>query len=252
MHINEIFSVEGKKICITGAAGGIGSALVQAFIENGAHVLGVTRSSSAEWNEAITGSNKFIPFVSDFAREEDVFALLKFIQQEYSNIDVLVHGAWACPSSPQYSLENFRSAMTVGLEAAFILYGGIAPLMAKKNQGSIISIGSINGTMAFPNNPAYTSLKAALHLLTKTIALDFGEQGVRANNLRCGYVHTKMTDQSFADPTAHQSRKNRTMLKRWGSTSDIVGPCLFLASDASSYITGTDIFVDGGWTAKGL
>jgi NAD(P)-dependent dehydrogenase (short-subunit alcohol dehydrogenase family) len=167
-------------------------------------------------------------------------------------VDVVVHNAWAVPDTRPYSLENLRVVSAVGLEAAYILYGSIAPRMAAKGRGSIISIASINGLQAFPGNPAYTAIKGALRLFTKTIARDFGAAGVRANNLCPGYVHTRMTAASHADPARHEERRGRTMLGRWALPEDMVGPCLFLASDASGYVTGIDLVVDGGWTAKGL
>lgn len=89
-------------------------------------------------------------------------------------------------------------------------------------------------------------------MLTKALARDFGERGVRANNVSPGYVHTRMTAASFADRVKNEERRSHTMLGRWAAPEDIVGSCLFLASEASAYITGTDLVVDGGWLAKGL
>jgi len=89
-------------------------------------------------------------------------------------------------------------------------------------------------------------------MLTKAVARDFGEKGVRANNLCPGYVRTRMTAASYADPVRYEERRSRTMLGRWAEPEDMVGPCLFLASDASAYVTGIDLIVDGGWTAKGM
>ena len=89
-------------------------------------------------------------------------------------------------------------------------------------------------------------------MLTKAVARDFGAQNVRANNLCPGYIHTDMTAGSYSDPQRREELRNRTMLGRWGEPADLVGPCLFLASDAAAYVTGADLYVDGGWAAKGL
>jgi NAD(P)-dependent dehydrogenase (short-subunit alcohol dehydrogenase family) len=89
-------------------------------------------------------------------------------------------------------------------------------------------------------------------MLTKAVARDFGLQGVRANNVSPGYIHTRMTDVSFNDSVAYNARSDKTMLGRWGLPEEVADVCLFLASDAASYITGADINVDGGWLAKGL
>ena len=106
--------------------------------------------------------------------------------------------------------------------------------------------------LGFPNNPGYVAAKGGLRMLTKALAVDHGADDIRVNNLAPGYVHTDMTKTSWADAAAREDRARHTVLGRWGEPQDLVGAAIFLASDASSYVTGQDIFVDGGWTAKGL
>ncbi len=89
-------------------------------------------------------------------------------------------------------------------------------------------------------------------MMTKALALDLADKHIRVNSLAPGYIHTAMTDRSFRDSQRYQERLNRMMLKRWGTPDDLIGAAIFLASDASTYVTGTDLYVDGGWTAKGL
>ena len=105
---------------------------------------------------------------------------------------------------------------------------------------------------AFPDNPAYVAFKGALKQLTKSLALDLGKDGIRVNNVGPGYFRTDMTQKSWQDASLNERRKERTALGRWGQPSDLAGVTIFLSSDASSYITGQDIYVDGGWLAKGL
>lgn len=253
MDENTLFSVADKRVCITGAAGGIGNACAMGFVARGAKVVGITRNATTVWPDYLAHHSKFSSILCDLAKEEEVVELLPRITENLGgSVDVLIHCAWLCPRSPPYSTDNLRETLSVGLTSAFILYTNMAPLMAKAGKGSIISVGSINGTLAFPDNPTYTATKAALHILTKTIARDFGCYGVRANNVCPGYVKTRMTQKSYDDSELNTARTNRTMLGRWADPEEIVGPCLFLASDASSYVTGTDLYVDGGWTAKGL
>lgn len=242
-----LFSVSGKRVCVTGAASGIGLALIDAFLDNGAVVIGIARREIKARQ-----SEKLISVHCDLSDENKVSQLPSLLIDRLAKIDVFVHCAWECPKESPHLLSNLKKTFTVGVASSFILYDAIARHMASSGGGSIISIGSINGQLAFPGNPAYTSCKAALHLLTKTVALDYGQYGVRANNLCPGYIHTRMTDKSYNSKVAYEERNARTMLKRWGTPLDIVGPCLFLASDASAYITGTDLYVDGGWAAKGL
>ena len=250
--MHNIFSIQGKRVLLTGASGGIGSALLNGFLENGALVAAVDLTASPEHYSG-KYQHEYCFLACDMSNAEAVAQLPSNAEKALGGpLDVIVHAAWACPDTDAYGLERLRAVAAVGLEAAYMLYGIVAPQMAKRGEGSLISIASMNGINAFPENPAYTSMKAALRLFTKTVARDFGEYGVRANNLCPGYVHTAMTAKSFSDPVLNEKRRERTMLGRWATPEDMVGPCLFLASDASRYITGIDLMVDGGWTAKGL
>ena len=122
----------------------------------------------------------------------------------------------------------------------------------KKTGGSIINITSLNAELAFPNNPAYVAFKGGLKQLTKALALDLGQYNIRVNNIGPGYMKTDMTKKSWLNPKLRKARTSRILLNRWGEKEDIVGPCIFLASDASKYVTGHDLYVDGGWLANGL
>jgi NAD(P)-dependent dehydrogenase (short-subunit alcohol dehydrogenase family) len=124
--------------------------------------------------------------------------------------------------------------------------------MKKRYKGSIINITSLNSEQAFPENAAYVSSKGALKQLTKSAALDLGKYNIRVNNVGPGYMRTAMTMKSWEDPVKNKQRKEKTALNRWGTPSDLIGACVFLASNASSYVTGQDLYVDGGWLIKGL
>ena len=113
--------------------------------------------------------------------------------------------------------------------------------MKKRKNGSIINITSINAELGFPNNPAYVASKGGLKMLGKSLARDWGKYGIRVNNLGPGYFKTLMNKKSWENPKTRKAR-----------IDELVGPCIFLASDASQYVTGQDIYVDGGWTANGL
>ncbi len=124
--------------------------------------------------------------------------------------------------------------------------------MASKGSGSIVNITSLGSELAFPDNPSYQMSKAGLKQLSKSIARDWGAKGIRANNICPGYMKTSMTEKSFNSPELKAARSERMILPRWGEPEDLVGAAIFLLSKASSYITGSDIYVDGGWVAKGL
>jgi gluconate 5-dehydrogenase len=124
--------------------------------------------------------------------------------------------------------------------------------MSQQGKGSIINITSLNAELAFPDNPAYMAFKGALRQLTRSLALDLGGRGVRANCIAPGYIRTDMTRASWSDSTREKARASRTVIGRWGMPADLAGAVIFLASDASAFVTGHDLLVDGGWSIKGL
>ena len=143
--------------------------------------------------------------------------------------------------------------MMVNLTGLFYLTKLVGKKMIEnKVKGRIINLTSIGAHLGFPSNPAYAASKGGLRNLTKSLALDWGEYGIRVNNLSPGYTKTKMNSTSWEDENLRQVRSNRTIQGRWADTNDLIGPIIFLSSDASSYITGTDIVVDGGWLSKGI
>ena len=248
------FSVKGKNVVITGASGGIGFAITRAFLDAGAIVIAITRSTNSmfvELNNAYANTIKH--HQCDIADNKSLCKLTNELTSLYK-IDTLINNACLnnLSSSEAYDLNVFHEIRKVGLDAPYTLCGAIAEHMANNGRGSIINITSINAEAAWPNNPAYITVKSGLRMLTKAVARDYGIRGVRANNISPGYIHTRMTNQSFQDPEAYQVRSDKTMLGRWGTPEEIANVCVFLASDASSYITGADIHVDGGWLAKGL
>ena len=124
--------------------------------------------------------------------------------------------------------------------------------MKKKKSGVIINITSINAEFAFPDNPSYQVTKAGLKQLTKSLALDLAKFGIRVNSVGPGYFRTSMTKKSWNNLKKRKKIRESTMLKRWGVPKDLEGIIVFLSSDSSEYITGQDIYVDGGWSAKGI
>lgn len=249
------FSVEGKKILLTGAAGGLGMALLRGFLEAGAIVFATTRRPETDWQglESEHGP-RLRPLCCDLADQSQVVELADRVGRELGEGDVLINNASICPHADRdhYSPELMRQTMAVTFEAPYILCGRLAPVLARAGGGAIINITSINAEQAWPGNPAYMTAKSALRHLTRALARDYGPAGLRANNLCPGYLPTRMTETSFNTPDLHEERRGRTLLGRWGRLEDLVGPAIFLASAASAYITGADLHVDGGWLSKGL
>jgi NAD(P)-dependent dehydrogenase (short-subunit alcohol dehydrogenase family) len=252
----EMFNLSDKVVVITGAAGGIGRALVRGFYEARALVLPVVRQSGINWEEQIDQKNNFLrPLICDLSKQEAAKNLTDLaLDVGGGRIDVLINNASICPPAPgnPYDEDLRNMVFATDFETPYRLCAIVGPIMGKQGGGSIINVTSMNAEKAWPGNPAYVTAKSALRLLTKAVARDFGHLGVRANNLCPGYIKTKMTSISQTDPILYEERRSHTMLGRWGEPEDLVGPALFLASDLSKYVTGIDLYVDGGWSAKGL
>lgn len=247
MDINKT-NFKDKTILITGSSSGIGEELVKFFDKISKKVICLDiknqkyKSTNIQYHR-IDLSNSY--------------KLNSFYKKKLDNyvIDVLINCAGYTKSNntTQYNFNDWVKTMNVNLNSIFILSKLVSINMIKNNiSGSIINISSIGGYRGFPNNPAYTASKAALSNLTKSMAIDLGEFNIRVNNLVPGYTKTPMNKKSLLNKKEFKNRASRTMLGRWGETKEFIGPAFFLASGMSSYVTGSDLVVDGGWLGKGF
>jgi NAD(P)-dependent dehydrogenase (short-subunit alcohol dehydrogenase family) len=238
------FSVSNRVVVITGSNRGNGFAIANGLSNAGAKVVRIDINFDNKLN------TEDIEF--DLTNQTKIKSLIENISKKYGRIDALVNNAGVSIASanPYADESTYEKTLSVNLHAAFAMCSAVCPIMANHKSGSIVNITSLGAELAFPNNPSYQISKAGLRQLTKALARDWGESGIRANNICPGYINTAMTATSFADKELHLKRKNNTLMKRWGESKDLVGPTIFLISEASSYITGTDIYVDGGWTAN--
>ncbi len=252
MNVLDSFKLDGRVALVTGASRGIGCAIARGLSEAGAFVYGIGRSSETEAGEA--GEALFQYRQCDVLDKESIAHLLAELVKLHGRLDILVNAAGiTLPDQMEAEpLTAFQRTLELNLTAAFACSFLALPYMLRNGYGSIINVTSIGAALGFPGNPGYVASKGGLAAMTRALARDYGGQGVRVNNIVPGYVHTSMTHGSYSDPELHAARADRTMLGRWGTVADLSGAAVFLASAASSYVTGTDLVVDGGWSAKGL
>jgi len=245
---DNIYSIEGFETIIVGGSNGIGQSLVKAFIKYKAKVtvFDINRPK-------FSGSFEFIK--CDISTNTSIDSALKKYFKKRRTPRVLINCAAITISeeSQTYTNDDWFKSLAVNLSGTFFLCREIGNKMIEnKVQGSIINFTSIGALQGFSNNPAYVASKGGVRQLSKALAVEWGRYNIRVNNIAPGYTKTAMNDKSWHDPIQRKIRSDHTVLGRWSLPDELVGPTIFLASEASSYVTGTDLIVDGGWTAKGM
>lgn len=245
----DLFRLDGRVAIVTGASRGIGHAIACGLASAGAQVIGVGRSLVPQ--EPAAG---FDYSTCDVTSVTSFSELVQRVFTQAGRIDILVNAAGI--TLPAQAAEDpsaaFRQTLECNLTSVFECCSAVIPCMLASGYGSIVNVTSIGSVLGFSGNPGYVASKGGLAAMTRALALDYGAQGIRINSLVPGYIRTAMTQASHTDPRRKQARAARTMLGRWGDPVELAGAAIFLASPASSYVTGSELFVDGGWTAKGL
>jgi gluconate 5-dehydrogenase len=251
-HIMNSFSLKGKVALITGASYGIGFAIATAYAQAGATIcfndLGqeMVDKGVAAYKEAGIQAHGY---VCDVTNETMVTELVAKIEQEVGAIDILVNNAGIIKRIPmtEMSAEDFRKVVDVDLNAPFIVSKAVIPGMIKKGHGKIINICSMMSELGRETVSAYAAAKGGLKMLTKNIASEYGGYNIQCNGIGPGYIETPQTaplrvpGNPFNDFIIA-----KTPAARWGTTEDLMGPAIFLASDASDFVNGHILYVDGG------
>jgi NAD(P)-dependent dehydrogenase (short-subunit alcohol dehydrogenase family) len=245
--------LKNKVAIVTGAAHGIGSAIAERFAEQGAWVLvaDLDREAGEAAASVICAAGGQAGFIhTNVTSPDEVNRATQIAAKQSGRIDILVNNAaflgdWLDveQSTPEQWVRNFSTT----LMGAVHFTRAVLPWMIPHKSGSIINIASIHGLVAGRSSAAYTSMKHSLVGLTRSTALDFGSQGIRANALCPGPIRTRISPPPGSE--LHQRQLSKTMLARTGEPHEVAWAAVFLASDESSYITGITLPVDGGWTA---
>ena len=240
---------DGRAALITGTASGIGRACAREFTARGAAVVGGDLHDQQDTIEACTDTpGAFHPFECDVTDSEDVTRLIETaIGRNGDRIDVLVNVAGIIERGAidSYSDEAWERSLDVNLTAPFEIVRAVAPHLRSAG-GAIVNVSSIYGQIGAGERAGYTASKAGLEGLTRTLAAEFGSDGVRVNAVAPGFIETPMTEPFLNDEDALERFRRGTALKRLGEPEEVADVVVFLASDRSSYITGETILVDGG------
>lgn len=255
--MNEIFSLKNKIALITGGSYGIGFEIAKSFAEYGAIICfndinkQLVDSAIQKYEEFGIKANGF---VCDVTNEYEVIDMIKKIEEKIGYVDILVNNAGIIRRVPmlEMTLKDFKDVVDVNLNGAFIVSKSVIPGMIKKKKGKIINICSMMSELGRETVAGYAAAKGGLKMLTKNICSEFGEYNIQCNGIGPGYIATPQTEplrEIQNDGQRHPFDKfiiSKTPQKRWGKTSDLIGPALFLASDASDFVNGHILYVDGG------
>ena len=256
MGIMKDFSLEGKIALITGASYGIGFSIAKSYAEAGATIV-----FNDIKQELIDGGIKAYAelgikahgYICDVTNEEEVNELVKKIEAEVGVIDILVNNAGIIKRIPMLEMKasEFRQVIDVDLNAPFIVSKAVLPGMIKKGHGKIINICSMMSELGRETVSAYAAAKGGLKMLTRNICAEFGEFNIQCNGIGPGYIETPQTAPIRVN--GHPFNDfiiGKTPAARWGKTEDLAGPAVFLASDASNFVNGHVLYVDGGILAS--
>lgn len=249
MRLNEKVSI------ITGASSGLGLDIAKLFALNGSTVI-ITDINDVdglvETKKILNQGKQAFYFHLDVTSELDWSCLVSKVISEYQKIDILVNnaGVYHRGNLDTTKISDWDRVFNVNAKGVFIGTKTVLPVMKKQKKGSIISISSIAGLIGSKQSVAYNSAKGAIRIFTKSVAIQYAEQGIRANTIHPGPIKTDMLNELFISKKESDARRNGIPLGRFAKVRDVSQGVLFLASDEASFITGSELVIDGGWTAQ--
>ena len=250
-----ILRLEGKVALITGGARGQGAAECRLFAREGAKVVlgDVLDEDGGAVAADIADAGGDATYVHlDVTREDDWRQAVSTAVFSYGRLDVLVHnaGIWRRGSFEDTSVDLYDQVMAVNVTGVFLGTKLAIPEMRRTGGGSIIMISSTGGLVGYPDNAAYSASKGAVRLFSRSAAVQYGKENIRVNSIHPGAIDTDMGDQVWPDPESRARTIGNSLVGRLGTPEDVAYGALYLASDESSFITGSELVIDGGDTAK--
>jgi NAD(P)-dependent dehydrogenase (short-subunit alcohol dehydrogenase family) len=246
-----IFSLNGKTAAIIGAGSGIGEAVAIGAAKQGAHVFCLDSDEAAARAVAAKIGGGATAAMLDVRQGAGVARAFETIARDRGRLDIVVctPGINVRKALLDYSEEEFDRVVAVNMKGGFNVLREAGRIMTRQRGGSIVLFSSIRSQVVEPGQSVYAGTKAAIVQMVKTAAAEFGSSGVRVNAVAPGVVETALTAPIKANADWYNAYAAKSALNRWATADEMVGPTLFLCSDAASYVTGTVLFADGGWTA---
>ncbi|RMG41695.1 MAG: SDR family oxidoreductase [Planctomycetota bacterium] len=255
LRMNELFSVDGQVVLVSGGSRGIGKAIAAGFAQNGAHVVVTGRDEPTLQKTAAELSaeapHPVLPHVCDVSRLDEIHATVDAVLDRFDRIDTLVNVAGVNRRKPALDVtpEDYDFILDINLRGAFFMAQAVGRHMVERRSGSQIHIASLNTDRPLVNVLPYAASKAGLGHMTRVLAAEWGPAGVRVNALAPGFILTDLTRKLWSNQQMLQWGETNTPLRRLGRPEDMVGTALFLASPASAFLTGQIVYVDGGFNA---
>ena len=252
--VSDKLRLDGKVAVVTGASRGLGRAMALGLAEAGADVVVVSRTMEAleTLAEEIRAlGQRGLPVRADVTDRDEVGNMVRRTMEAFGKIDILVNNAGTIfrAAAEEYPEEAWDRVLEVNLKGVFLCCQAVGKVMIAQRRGKIINIGSLLSAIGVPLIPAYAASKGGVRQLTKALAVEWAPYNIHVNAIGPGYFRTELTEALQKDEERAAWILRRTPLGRWGVPEDLKGPVVFLASDASDYITGQMLYVDGGWLA---
>ena len=250
-----LFNLQGRIALITGSSQGIGFALARGLAEHGATVI-INGRDRSKVDDAVTlledDGHKVFASAFDVTNAAEVRAAIEMIEEEIDALDILVNNAGMQYRAPleDFPIEKWQQLLETNISSAFYAGQAAARHMIARGRGKIINIASVQSELARPSIAPYTATKGAIRNLTRGMATDWARHGLQVNAIAPGYFKTPLNQALVDDPEFTAWLEKRTPAGRWGNVEELVGAAVFLSSDASTFVNGQVLHVDGGMTAS--